>query len=84
MTPDLNPVKWSSLEPQDAVGIDLRHESRIVGPLNERGVLCPWPWEVQQAEFDPSGMHICSYCGQVSTPGLEHPDFTEIFEETRT
>lgn len=75
-----SPLKWTLIEPENAVGLDLRTDKDILGPLNDKGEVCPWPWETQQAKFSPAGTHTCSYCGQQSTPGLEHPDFRSLIE----
>lgn len=74
-------MKWNLIEPEDAIGIDLRSEKHISGPLNELGILCPWPWEVGEAAFDPSLVHRCSHCGQLATPGIEHPDYRDLVTE---
>lgn len=81
MSPLLAPVKWTLIEPAEAVGLDLRSDKDIVGPLNSLGQLCPWPWGMQQDVFDPGRTHVCRYCGQEGTPGLEHPDFRDMLDD---
>lgn len=79
---NLVPVKWNVIPPEEAVGLDLRTDPTVEGPLNENGKVCPWPWEVQQQPFQVEAMHTCSYCGSVGTPGLPHQDFRDVLEVT--
>jgi hypothetical protein len=79
MTPE--PLKWQLIDPTDAVGLDLRSTPSVRGPMNERGQVCPWPWEFEQLEFDPTTLHTCTRCGQRGTAGLEHPDFRDVLTD---
>lgn len=76
-------IKWTLIEDEDTHGLDLRNDRHIQGPLNNLGFLCPWPWEVGNADFDPDVTHECSYCGQQSTPGMEHPDYRGFVAERK-
>jgi len=81
MSTGLEPVKWQLIDPEDAVGLDLRATPTVTGPMNEHGQICPWPWEFEQVDFEATKLHTCSYCGQAGTAGLEHPDYRELLME---
>lgn len=74
----LEPLPWKLLDPHEAAGLDLRNVPEVAGPLNSEGIECPWPWEFQLLDFRPSEVHTCSGCGEKGTPGMEHPDFTDL------
>lgn len=67
---------WSNITPADAVDIELPHDD-IVGPLNEMGEPCPWPWEPQQLVGAPLGQYHCPYCGAMVVAGVPHIDYRE-------
>lgn len=73
-------VKWSEIEPKDAVDIVLPMEG-IEGPVNEEGEECPWPWEPQQLVGAPMGQYHCGYCGAMVVAGIEHLDYRYVEDE---
>jgi len=74
-------MKWSDIEPRDAVDIDLNVRTDIDAPLNENGERCSWPWEPQQLKGAPMGQYHCPYCGAMVMAGLPHPDYRETQAE---
>lgn len=62
------------IDPADARDIVLPRED-IVGPVNEMGEPCPWPWEPQQLVGAPIGMYHCPYCGGMVVAGIAHIDY---------
>lgn len=77
-------MKWSDIDPKDAVGINLRQRLDIEAPLNEEGERCPWPWEPQQLKGAPLGQFHCNYCGAMCIAGAPHLDYrTTPHEEHR-
>jgi len=81
-TVKIESIRWDTIPPEHAVGLDLSTDSDIQGPVNEHGVVCPWPWEVQQQTFQVGSLHTCSHCGSVGTPGLPHQDHRDLMEES--
>jgi len=73
---DADSRHWYSIEPADAVDIVLPTEG-IIGPRNEEGEFCPWPWEPQQLRGVPLGQYHCNYCGAMCACGVPHPDYTD-------
>lgn len=67
-------VWWHTIAPADAAEIVLPMPG-ITGPLNERGLPCPWPWEPQQLVGVPLGQYHCPYCGAGVLAGERHPDY---------
>jgi hypothetical protein len=67
---------WSDITPADAAGIILPRED-IIGPVNEAGEPCPWPWEPQELVGVPLGQYHCSYCLAMVIAGLPHVDYTD-------
>lgn len=67
-------VHWSTIKPEDAVDLVLPTDG-IVGPLDDEGNPCPWPWEPQQLVGAPMGMYHCPYCGSMVVAGVPHPDY---------
>jgi hypothetical protein len=67
---------WSEIAPHDAVEIELPHHE-IIGPVNEIGQACPWPWEPQQLVGAPLGQYHCPYCGGMVIAGVPHFDYRE-------
>lgn len=67
---------WSEIAPKDAVNIVLPRED-IVGPVNEGGEPCSWPWEPQQRVGWPMGMYRCGYCDMMVVAGVPHGDFVD-------
>jgi hypothetical protein len=65
---------WSTISPDEAKDIRLPRPE-IVGPVNERGRPCPWPWEPQQVVGAQIGQYHCSYCGTLCLAGCQHPDY---------
>lgn len=64
---------WSEIAPRDAVEIELPHHE-IIGPINEAGAVCPWPWDPQQLGGAPLGQYHCPYCGGMQIAGVRHLD----------
>jgi len=69
---------WWEITPEDAVEIRLPAEG-IVGPMNEMGEECPWPWEPQMLSRAPMGQYHCNYCGAMAVAGVPHPDYRDHF-----
>jgi hypothetical protein len=65
---------WYDIHPKDAVDIVLPRDD-IIGPLNEIGEPCPWPWEPQQLVGAPLGQYHCPYCMAMVCAGVPHPDY---------
>lgn len=68
--------RWTEIEPKDAVAIRLPHPE-IVGPLNELGEPCPWPWDPPQLAGAPLGQYHCPYCGAMVMAGVDHIDYRD-------
>jgi hypothetical protein len=68
---------WYEIEPRDAVNICLPVEE-ILGPLNELGEPCPWPWAPIQLVGAPLGQYHCPYCGAMVLAGQHHVDYREL------
>lgn len=68
-------LKWTDINPKDAVDIDLTKRLDITAPLNENGDRCPWPWEPQQLVGAPMGQYRCGYCGAMCVAGIPHLDY---------
>lgn len=75
-------INWTEIQPEDAVDIVLPSPD-IIGPTNEFGEPCPWPWEPQQLKGQPLGMYHCSYCGGMVVAGIPHTDYTDQHHEDR-
>lgn len=71
---------WYEIEPKDAVDISLPAEG-IIGPLNEMGEPCPWPWDPQQLVGAPMGQYHCGFCGAMVMAGLPHIDYREVDDD---
>lgn len=71
-------MKWTDIDPKEAVDIDLSIRMDIEGPLGELGEVCPWPWEPQQLVGVPMGQYHCPYCGSMVCAGVPHPDYREV------
>jgi hypothetical protein len=71
-------IHWSTIEPKDAVDIDLTKRPDIEGPMGEDGEVCPWPWDPQQLVGAPLGQYRCRYCGSMVVAGIPHPDYREV------
>ena len=67
---------WSEIAPEDATEIQLPRDD-IIGPLNEEGKVCPWPWEPQQLVGVPLGQYHCIYCGAMVIAGVPHIDYRD-------
>lgn len=74
--------QWFDIASEDAVNIALPRED-IVGPVNEEGEPCPWPWEPQQLTGAPIGQYHCGYCGAMVVAGAPHVDYTDDYTDTR-
>lgn len=72
-------MNWFEIEPKDALDIVLPRDD-IIGPINELGEPCPWPWDPQQLAGAPMGQYHCPYCGGMQMAGLPHLDWSEEFE----
>lgn len=68
---------WFDIEPRDAVDLSLPSEG-IIGPLNEEGKECPWPWDPQQLGGAPLGQYRCPYCLAMCMAGMRHFDYGEV------
>jgi hypothetical protein len=73
-------VKWSDIEPRDAVDIDCTTRPDLDPPMNENGEICPWPWEPQQLTGAPLGQYHCGYCLAMVIASLPHFDYREEVE----
>lgn len=71
-------MKWSDIEPADAVDIDCIKRPDLDPPVNENGEICPWPWEPQQLKGVPLGQYHCGYCGAMCVAGVPHPDYRDL------
>ena len=58
-------IHWSTIDPADAVDLNLSERLDIVAPLNEDGERCPWPWGPQQLVGVPMGQYHCPRCASV-------------------
>lgn len=67
---------WASIPPEEAVALVLPHVD-VVGPLNEEGRPCPWPWGPQQKVGVPMGQYRCPYCWAMCVAGIPHLDYRE-------
>lgn len=70
-------ASWHTIKPEDAAGINLHERSDIIGPVNEDGEECPWPWEPQTLTGTPMGQYHCPYCGAMVIAGVPHTDYSE-------
>ena len=68
---------WYEIDPADAVDINVNLRPDIVGPLNDEGEECPWPWEPQQLVGVPMGQYHCPWCGAMCIAGMPHPDYRD-------
>lgn len=77
-------VSWELIPPKNAVDLVLPIPT-VVGPRNEMGEPCPWPWDPQQLVEMPIGQYHCGYCGAMVVAGVSHLDYSGINElmETR-
>lgn len=66
--------RWTEIEPRDAVTVRLPQPD-IIGPLNENGDPCPWPWDPPQLAGAPLGQYHCPYCGAMVMAGVDHIDY---------
>lgn len=78
------PLLWWEIEPKDATQIKC-DGLRILGPINEMGEECPWPWDPQQLKGVPLGQYHCPYCGGMSQSkwGSPHMRGAELPEDPR-
>ena len=74
------PVHWTEIDPLWARRIILP-DPDIIGPIDEAGLPCPWPWIPQQLTNTPMGMCHCTYCGSMCLAGLPHPDYSVMPED---
>ncbi len=72
------PITWHTINPADAVGLDLRERLDITAPLNEEGARCPWPWDPQQHVGAPLGQYHCPHCGAMVLAGQPHLDYAML------
>lgn len=70
------PRHWHGIKPDAATSLRLPADG-IIGPLNELGEPCPWPWEPQQLKGAPMGQYHCPHCGAMCMAGLPHPDYRD-------
>jgi hypothetical protein len=70
-------IHWHEIAPADAVDINVNVRPDIIGPRNEAGEECPWPWEPQQLVGVPMGQYHCPWCGAMCVAGMPHPDYGE-------
>jgi len=73
-------VKWTDIEPKDAVDIDLSVRLDIEAPISDTGERCPWPWDPQQLLGAPMGQYHCGYCGSMVMAGIPHLDYKDDYE----
>lgn len=73
-------MKWTDIDPADAVDINLAVRTDIDAPHNENGERCPWPWEPQQLAGAPIGQYHCPWCGAMVLAGVPHPDYRDLNE----
>lgn len=66
---------WRDIAPADAVDIDCTTRPDLDPPLNEEGLVCPWPWEPQQLAGAPLGQFHCGFCGAMVIAGEPHIDY---------
>lgn len=66
---------WTSIEPKDALDLDLTERLDIIAPLNEMGERCAWPWGPQQLTDTQIGQYHCTYCGTTVVAGILHLDY---------
>ena len=71
-----NPRRWTDIAPEDAHDVLLPRDD-IIGPVNELGEPCPWPWEPIRLRGQPIGQFHCPYCGAMVIAGLNHIDYRE-------
>lgn len=78
-------IEWNELTPEEAAENELVciEGSSVIGPINELGEECPWPWEPQQLGGTPMGQYHCGYCGGMQLAGVEHSDWREDFGHPR-
>lgn len=67
--------RWTEIQPKDALEITLPRPD-IIGPINEMGEPCPWPWDPPQLAGAPLGQYHCPYCGGMQMAGMDHLDWT--------
>jgi hypothetical protein len=72
----MTPVQWDTIEPKDAIDILLPNPN-VIGPVNELGEECPWPWDPQQLGGRPLGQYHCPYCGGMQMAGVPHLDWRD-------
>lgn len=70
------PVHWSQIPIQSATRLELP-DPDIVGPVNEIGEPCPWPWDPQALAGQPIGQYHCPYCGAMVIAGIPHFDYQD-------
>jgi hypothetical protein len=70
---------WTEIEPKNAIDIILPQPD-IIGPVNELGEPCPWPWDPQQLRGEPLGQYHCGYCGAMVVAGMQHVDYSGLGE----
>lgn len=70
-------MKWSDIDPKDAVDLDLSVRLDIEAPLTSWGERCPWPWDPQQLVDVPMGQYHCRYCGEMVIAGIPHVDYRD-------
>lgn len=66
---------WVEVPVEEAVNLCLPRPD-IVGPVDEEGQECPWPWKPQQLVGAPLGQHHCEYCGAMVLAGVAHLDYS--------
>lgn len=70
---------WYDIPLAEATDIVLPRDD-VIGPLNEFGELCAWPWEPLLFEGQPIGMYHCGYCGTMVIAGQTHVDYRETHD----
>lgn len=71
-------MRWQDIEPKSAVSIDCTKRPDLNPPKNEKGDVCPWPWDPQQLVGMPIGQYHCPYCNAMCVAGVEHPDYSDL------
>lgn len=70
---------FTEINPRDAVDICLPRDD-IIGPVDEEGEPCPWPWDPIQLKGVPMGQYHCPYCGMMVMAGMDHGDYTGLID----
>jgi hypothetical protein len=73
-------IHWTKIAPADALGLVLPMAG-VIGPVNELGEPCPWPWDPPQLAGAPIGQYHCPYCLGMVIAGMDHLDYTGTVDE---